>query len=114
MQDLLTPDYFNWLFPRPTDDSFDQYKLPALNSSEFAQLKQSLAGKIARTALPPKPEPASAEMTTTTNGAATFASSGSARTDFFFKVKQSGLYRGTSAEDTTTPLLQQVMGQLML
>lgn len=38
------------------------------------------------------PAPVQATLTKTTNGAATFSSSGSARVDLFFKSKGSGLY----------------------
>ena len=100
----------NWLLPTNTAAPFysEGYKLPALGSPELDHLRQSLAGKIARQASKPKAPTAAADLTTTSNGAATFASSGSARTDLFFKVKEPGVYLPAFAEDTTTPLLQQV------
>lgn len=100
----------NWLLPTNTAAPLnsEEYKLYRLGSPEIDHLRQSLAGKIEREASKPKAPLATADLTTTTNGAATFASSGSARTDLFFKVKEPGMYLPASAEDTTTPLLHQV------
>lgn len=100
----------NWLSHTGAAVPFhsEEYKLPGLGTPELDWLRQTLAGKIARGASKPKPPPATADLTNTTNGAATFASSGSARTDLFFKVKDPGMYLPVSTEDTTTSMLQQV------
>lgn len=100
----------NWLHHETTAPPFDseEYKLPGLGSPELVRLRQTLAGKIVRQASPSKAPPATADHTATSNGAATYASSGSARTDLFFKVKEQGDYLPLSTEDGTVQLLQQV------
>ncbi|KAL0025081.1 hypothetical protein WJX79_005924 [Trebouxia sp. C0005] len=99
----------NWLHDTSAKATLllEEHKLPQLGSPQLAHLRQSLAGKIERKASQPKRVPASADFTTTSNGAATYASSGSARTDLFFKVKEPGAYLPASSEDTTHLLLQQ-------
>ena len=106
------PNQSNWLHHTAAPFHSEEYKLPELGSAELAYLRQTLAGKLARKASEPKPQPATADLTNTTNWAATYASSGSARTDLFFKVKEPGAYLPASTEDTTTQLLQQVSSRL--
>ena len=98
------------------------YQLPGLHSSELSSLLKGLSAVIAKETQPElhglasedlfaitkalqralampsakesdfNPEPVKASLIQTTNGAATYNSSGSARTDLFFKCEGNGDY----------------------
>lgn len=114
------------------------FQLPPLNSPELTALLQTLANESCTEpdskdanvsevteetlsaitnalkkalAMPSaaKPPPVQSKLTQTTNGAVTFSSSGSARTNLFFKCEGSGPYGHPTISDT---LLRQVLSCL--
>lgn len=110
----------------------EEFQLPGLHSKELQGLLDDLSTKVAQPETPkPAPDdlsaitkalqqalampsadrgslppaPVQASITRTTNGAATYSSSGSARTDLFFKCEESGLH---AHETIPQELLDQV------
>ncbi len=91
----------------------ESLQLPALGTPELHALRDDLARKIAegssrRAAAEKQTTGASADLKLTTNRAVTYASSGSARTDLFFKYKGSDPL-AVSSSDQINQLLQQVL-----
>jgi hypothetical protein len=89
----------------------ESLQLPALGTPELQALRDDLARKIANGSSrrgAQKTIGASADLKLTTNRAVTYASSGSARTDLFFKYKGSDPL-ATSSSDQINQLLQQVL-----
>lgn len=80
----------------------ESLQVPELGSADLLALRHALATKIADVqssgaTKQSAPQPVSATLTRTANGAATYASSGSARVDFFFKYKGSDPLADTQA-----------------
>ena len=71
----------------------DSLQVPALGSADLQALRNDLARKVAEARSPgtdkTSAQPVSATLTHTANQAATYASSGSARVDLFFRYKGS-------------------------
>ncbi len=90
----------------------ESLQLPALGTPELQALCDDLARKIAegssRRGATEKTSEASADLKLTTNRAVTYVSSGSARTDLFFKYKGSDPL-AISSSDQINQLLQQVL-----
>ncbi|DBA76510.1 TPA: hypothetical protein ACH3X2_008568 [Trebouxia sp. C0005] len=88
----------------------ESLQLPALGTPELQALRDDLARKIeegsSRRGATEKTTGASADLKLTTNRAVTYASSGSARTDLFFKYKGSDPL-AISSSDQINQLLQQ-------
>ncbi|DBA81625.1 TPA: hypothetical protein ACH3X1_007381 [Trebouxia sp. C0004] len=88
----------------------ENFQLPALGTPELQALRDDLARKItegsSRRGAAEKTTGASADLKLTTNRAVTYASSGSARTDLFFKYKGSDPL-AVSSSDQINQLLQQ-------
>ena len=86
-------------------------RLPAFGSPALQALREDLARKIAeassREAKQTTAASASADLKLTTNQAVTYTSSGSARTDLFFKLKGSDPLAGSSSVQFKK-MLQQV------
>ena len=114
----------------------EEFQLPGLHSKELQGLLKDLSTKVVQLeSMKPAPDdlsaitkalqralampsaergylppaPVQATMTQTTNGAATYSSSGSARTDLFFKCEGSGYY---AHETIPQELLHQVPQQV--
>ena len=89
----------------------ESLQVPALGSEDLQTLRNDLARKVADARSPGTAEqtaqPVSATPTHTANRAATYASSGNARVDFFFKYKGSDPLARTQS-GRIDQLLQQV------
>ena len=90
----------------------ESLQVPALGSADLLALRNKLTRKISDARSPGAPEqsavePVSATLTHTTNRAATHASSGSARVDFFFKYKGSD-----PLADTNSGQMDQLLHQV--
>ena len=98
----------------------EKLQAPALGSADLQALRDNLAKRIADAksqAAQDKPvQPVSASLTVTANRAPTYASSGSARVDVFFKCKGGELSDVPDHEGQIDDLLQQVIphGLLLL
>lgn len=93
----------------------ESLQVPALGSADLQALRNDLARKVAdarsaRTA-EQSAQPVSATLTHTANRAATYASSGSSRVDFFFKYKGSDPLARTQSGQIDQ-LLHQVLSLL--